>query len=370
MTSLTDPALAGFDDVIDVRSPSEYADDHMPGALNLPVLDDAERARVGTIYKQVSPFDARRVGGALVAANAAAHIAGPLSQRDGSWQPLLYCWRGGQRSGSFATILAQIGWRAAFVEGGWKTWRRLVLDMVEARGPASPLLVLDGNTGSAKTRILGRLAGRGVQVIDLEALANHRGSLFGAMPGGQPPQKLFESRLAVTLARLDPARPVVLEAESSRIGEIVVPRAMWRALCAAPRVRLAVPVAARAAFSVADYADMLVDPTRIDATVTRLSPLHPATRIAAWRALAAAGDWTTLAAQLMRDHYDPRYLSHRARHAGMEIAEITLGSLDDAAQDVAAARVEAVLASPRFTGWAGPAGPDASPSPHRPMPGR
>ena len=122
------------------------------------MLDDAERARVGTIYKQVSPFDGRRVGGALVAANAAVHISGPLADRGGAWQPLLYCWRGGQRSGSFATILSQIGWRASVLEGGWKTWRRLVLDMVELDGPASPVLVLDGNTGSAKTRVLARLA--------------------------------------------------------------------------------------------------------------------------------------------------------------------------------------------------------------------
>ena len=136
LTSLTDPALAGVDDVIDVRSPSEYADDHMPGAINLPVLDDAQRADVGTIYKQQSAFDARKIGGALVAANAARHIAGPLSGRAGSWQPLLYCWRGGQRSGSFATILGQIGWRVAVVGGGWKTWRRLVLEQVEQRGPA------------------------------------------------------------------------------------------------------------------------------------------------------------------------------------------------------------------------------------------
>ena len=131
LTGLSDPALAGFDDIIDVRSPAEYAEDHLPGAINLPVLDDAERARVGTIYKQVSPFDARKIGGALVAANAARHIAGPLADRDGSWRGLVYCWRGGQRSGSFATILAQIGWRVDRVDGGYKAWRGLVVDRVQ-----------------------------------------------------------------------------------------------------------------------------------------------------------------------------------------------------------------------------------------------
>ncbi|MBV0890301.1 tRNA 2-selenouridine(34) synthase MnmH [Paracoccus sp. Z118] len=353
LTSLTDPALAGFDEVIDVRSPSEYATDHMPGAINLPVLDDAQRADVGTIYKQQSAFDARKIGGALVAANAARHIAGPLADRGGGWQPLLYCWRGGQRSGSFATILGQIGWRVAVVDGGWKTWRRLVLEQVEQRGPASKLLVLDGNTGSAKTRILGLLARRGAQVIDLEGLANHRGSLFGAMAGGQPPQKLFESRLAMELARLDPARPVVVEAESSRIGEVILPRAMWHALCAAPRLRLSVPARARAEFTVQAYADLLTDAGRIEEAVARLAHLHPASRIEEWRGLARAGRWADLAEGLMQAHYDPRYLSHRARYAEAEIGVIELDALEGPAPERAAAEIEAVLRSEAFTGFAG-----------------
>lgn len=324
------------------------------------MLDDAERARVGTIYKQVSPFDGRRVGGALVAANAAVHISGPLADRGGAWQPLLYCWRGGQRSGSFATILSQIGWRASVLEGGWKTWRRLVLDMVERDGPVSPVLVLDGNTGSAKTRVLARLAARGVQVIDLEGLANHRGSLFGAMDGGQPPQKLFETRLALAMARLDPARPVVVEAESSRIGGIVVPRGMWRALCAAPRVRLVVPAAARAAFTTGDYADVLEDRGRVERTIARLAPMHPAARIDSWRGMAQAGAWEALALELMRDHYDPRYLSHRDRYSSMEIGEIALDRLDEPAQEQAAARIEAVLESDAFRRFAAARGDEAA----------
>lgn len=343
LNSLSDPALAGFDDIIDVRSPSEYAEDHLPGAINLPVLDDAQRAEVGTIYKQVSPFDARRVGGALVAANAARHIAGALADRGGGWRPLVYCWRGGQRSGSFATILTQIGWRAAQLAGGWKTWRRLVVERCETLGVPAPVLVLDGNTGSAKTAILHRLAGQGAQVLDLEGLANHRGSLFGAMPGGQPAQKLFESRLAMALVALDPARPVVVEAESSRIGDLIVPRAVWHALCAAPRLRLRVPVAARAAYSARDYADAVAEPGRIDTVLRRLGPLHPAERIAAWRAMAARGEWAALAEALMRAHYDPRYLAHRARHGANEVAVLDLPSLDDGALAEAAAHIAARL---------------------------
>nr|WP_237168582.1 tRNA 2-selenouridine(34) synthase MnmH [Paracoccus shandongensis] len=342
LTGLSDPALAGFDDIIDVRSPAEYAADHLPGAINLPVLDDAERARVGTIYKQVSPFDARKIGGALVAANAARHIAGPLADRDGSWRGLVYCWRGGQRSGSFATILSQIGWRVDRIEGGYKAWRALVVDRVQNRPVPAPVIVLDGNTGSAKTAILNRLARRGWQVINLEGLANHRGSLFGGRAEGQPGQKLFEGRLALALEALDPARPVLVEAESSRIGAVTVPKAMWQAICAAPRLRLEVPVAARAGYTAATYDDMVVDPARVEAILAALSRLHPAERIEGWQAAVAAGDWRGLAEGLLRDHYDPRYLKHRLRYAEREKAVVVLEDLRDL--DEAAGRVEAALA--------------------------
>ena len=342
LTHLSDPALAGFDDIIDVRSPAEYAEDHLPGAINLPVLDDAERARVGTIYKQVSPFDARKIGGALVAANAARHIAGPLADRDGSWRGLVYCWRGGQRSGSFATILSQIGWRVDRIQGGYKAWRALVVDRVQNQPVAAPVIVLDGNTGSAKTAILGRLAARGWQVIDLEGLANHRGSLFGGRAEGQPSQKLFEGRLALALEALDPARPVLVEAESSRIGAVTVPKAMWQAICAAPRLRLDVPVAARAAYTAATYDDMVVDPARVEGIVAALARLHPAERIEGWRAAVAARDWRGLAEGLLREHYDPRYLKHRLRYAEREKAVVALDDLHDL--DAAAGRVEAALA--------------------------
>ncbi|WP_347139998.1 tRNA 2-selenouridine(34) synthase MnmH [Paracoccus sp. SSK6] len=341
LTRLSDPAFAGFDDIIDVRSPAEYAEDHLPGAINLPVLDDAERARVGTIYKQVSPFDARKLGGALVAANAARHIAGPLADRDGSWRALVYCWRGGQRSGSFSTILSQIGWRVDRIDGGYKAWRALVVERVQNQPVPVPVIVLDGNTGSAKTAILSRLAMRGWQVIDLEGLANHRGSLFGGRPDGQPSQKLFEGRLAVALEGLDSSRPVLVEAESSRIGAITVPKAMWQAICAAPRLRLEVPVEARAGYTAATYDDMVVDPARVEAIVAALAPLHPAERIESWQAAIAAGDWRGLAEGLLRDHYDPRYLKHRLRYAEREKAVVPLDDLRDL--DAAAARVEAAL---------------------------
>jgi tRNA 2-selenouridine synthase len=336
LSSLTELATHGFDDIIDVRSPAEFAEDHLPGAISLPVLDDDERARVGTIYKQVSPFTARKVGAALVAKNAALHLETVLADRPGGWRPLVYCWRGGQRSGSFATILGQIGWRVETLAGGYQSWRRLVVQAVYDTPVASPVVVLDGNTGSAKTEVLNLLPGFGVQVIDLEGLARHRGSLFGSM-GTQPSQKAFEGALALALARLDPARPVVVEAESSKIGECRVPPQLWKAMVAAPRVAIAAPRPARAVYLARAYADLTADAARLAATVDLLRPMHPREVIDAWQVLAGARDFTSLADSLMEQHYDPRYDKHRARMA-VPMAEVTAGRLDAADLPELAAR--------------------------------
>ena len=337
LTSLADLAAHGFDDIIDVRAPAEFAEDHLPGAISLPVLDDAERARVGTIYKQVSPFTARKLGAALVARNAAAHLEGVLADRPGGWRPLIYCWRGGQRSGSFATILGQIGWRVETLAGGYKAWRSLVVEAVYDTPVRSPVVVLDGNTGSAKTEILNLLPGLGVQVIDLEGLARHRGSLFGAV-GEQPSQKAFEGALAQGLQGLDPARPVVVEAESSKIGERRLPPEIWKAMVAAPRVAIAAPRAVRAGYLARAYSDLTADSVRLAATVELLRPMHPGEVIAEWQALAGAGAFLGLADGLMARHYDPRYDKHRAR-MGAKLVEVPVEDLSPAALPKVAARV-------------------------------
>ncbi|MCL4153006.1 UNVERIFIED_CONTAM: hypothetical protein GTU68_052311 [Idotea baltica] len=247
-STLNDILNHGFDTVIDVRSPAEFAEDHVPGAINLPALSNEERARVGTIYVQETPFKARKIGAALVARNVAAHLDGPLKDMDGGWQPLVYCWRGGQRSGSFASILSQIGWRAEVVEGGYQSYRNLVHDALYETALPHRLILLDGNTGTAKTDILHRLNALGVQVLDLEGLANHRGSLLGAMEGGQPAQKGFETALACALDALDPKRPVLVEAESSKVGARIVPPSLWSAMKAAPRIEIDAPLDARAQY--------------------------------------------------------------------------------------------------------------------------
>ncbi len=321
-SNLSEVYAHGFDTVIDVRSPAEYAEDHWPGAVSLPVLDNEQRAVVGTVYKQQSPFRARVLGASLVAANAAAHLAGPLADKPGGWRPLVYCWRGGQRSGSFASILAQVGWRVGLVEGGYRTYRRMVADFLHERPLPHRFVVLDGNTGTAKTELLGHLQRHGLQVLDLEGLAAHRGSLFGAMSHPQPAQKAFESLLAQALHRLDPVRPVVVEAESSKIGDLIVPPSVWDVMKTAPRVAISAPVLARAAYLVRAYDDALANPERLGAVLAALVPYHGVEKVNHWRQLYQGGALDDLAAELIEQHYDPRYSRTRKSHPqAVEVVE-------------------------------------------------
>lgn len=300
-------AFAPFDMLIDVRSPSEFAEDHAPGAVNLPVLTDAERAEVGTIYVQDSRFTARKIGAAYIARNIARHLETTLADRPGSFRPLIYCWRGGQRSNAMATIFFQVGWRTGLLAGGYKTYRRHVQTRLYEGGLAAPVVLLDGDTGTGKTELLGLLATLGLQTLDLEGLANHRGSLFGGMGRPQPSQKLFESRLLAALEALDPAGPVIIEAESSKIGDRMVPPALWQAMAGAPRIVVAAPRAERARYLVATYREIIEDRTALEAAFTKL-PVYPARkRLDGWRRMADAGEFEALAAALMELHYDPAY---------------------------------------------------------------
>ncbi|UWQ16197.1 tRNA 2-selenouridine(34) synthase MnmH [Jannaschia sp. M317] len=337
LTTLPDAALP-FDQVIDVRAPSEFAVDHVPGAINLPVLSDAERAKVGTVYVQQDRFLARKIGAALVARNAAAHIEGPLADRDGGWRPLVYCWRGGQRSGSFASILAQIGWRVELIEGGYRSYRRLVSRLLyDDPLPVRPILI-DGGTGTGKTQLLDHLARDGAQVIDLEGLANHRGSNFGGWADGQPAQKMFESRLAQAIHALDPARPVFLEAESNAIGTLLIPPSVWQAMKTAPVVRVTAPVAARARFLTTTYPDLTADADLLARRIDALRPYQPGDMIDGWHGLARAGDFTALAEGLIQHHYDPRY-ARPGKETRPDLGLIEMPGLTDADLAQAAERL-------------------------------
>ncbi len=343
LPSVAGLAAAPFDDVIDVRSPSEFAEDHLPGAVSLPVLSDEERARVGAIYVREDRFRARRIGAALVARNAAAHIEDRLADRGGGWRPLVYCWRGGQRSGAFASILEQIGWRVGVLDGGYRSWRRQVSGLLYDGTLPHRLVVLDGNTGSAKTDILKAVGRLGGQALDLEGLAGHRGSALGAVAGGQPSQKAFETRLAAALAALDPARPVLVEAESSRIGERVVPPALWKAMRAAPRIAVAAAPEVRAAYLTRAYADLTGDPAELRARLRSLIPLQGRARVEAWCAMAEEGRHEALAAALIAEHYDPRYAKGAMRRDAQASATVALDGAGEAEVGAAAERVASAM---------------------------
>ena len=333
----------GFDTVIDVRSPAEFAEDHVPGAINLPALSNDQRAEIGTLYKQVSPFDARKKGAAMVARNVADHINGPLADKDGSWRPLVYCWRGGQRSGSVASILTQIGWRADTVQGGYQSFRRLVNRAVYDDVLPHRFVLLDGNTGTAKTALLGHLSDRGVQVLDLEGLASHRGSLLGAIPGGQPAQKAFETAIALALHHLDPSRPVVVEAESSKIGRLIVPPSVWAAMLSAPRIVIDAPLAARAAFLTHAYADVISDPDSVADRLAHLRRVRGHAVVDRWITLLRAEDFSGLATALMVDHYDPAYSKSRRMDDPTVLGVVEAAALDAAGQATAADTIARIL---------------------------
>ncbi len=345
-SSLANIYAHDFDTLIDVRSPAEFAEDHLPGAINLAVLTDAERARVGTIYTQESRFLARKIGAALVARNAALHIEGPLADKDGSWRPLIYCWRGGQRSGSFASILAQIGWRVETLVGGYQSYRRLIVSSLYENAFPARVILLDGNTGTGKTEVIQRLPALGVQSIDLEHLANHRGSALGST-GQQPSQKAFETGLATIVNSLDPAMPVVIEAESSLIGALNLPPQLFAAMRAAPRIEISAPVHERAAFLVGAYSEEIADCEDFARRLDRLIRLQGRARIEAWQDALRAGSFNQVAVEMIEQHYDPSYARARARGGGQVLATCRAEVLDEAGLDGLAENVAAVVRSER-----------------------
>lgn len=336
--------LNAFDEVIDVRSPGEFAEDRAPGAINLPVLDDAERARVGTLHKQASAFDAKKVGAALVSRNIAHHLETYFADQPRSYRPLIYCWRGGSRSGAMTHVLQKIGFAAAQLEGGYKAYRRHVVAEL-ARLPALfRYRVICGPTGSGKSRLLRALNESGAQTLDLEALAAHRGSLLGALPDApQPSQKAFESALRATLARFDPGHPVYVESESRRIGSLALPDALLAAMRASACVRIEAPMTARVEILSEEYAHFLADPESLNQQLSHLIPLRGSDTVAAWQGLARRHAWAELVAALLEQHYDPAYRKSLARNYApgpgdrtVHAARLNADSLRHLAQEILA----------------------------------
>lgn len=301
--------LEAFDALIDARSPAEFAEDHIPGAINCPVLDNEERIRVGTLYKEAGAFEAKKVGAAIVARNIAHHLDAQFAAHGRDWKPLVYCWRGGNRSGAMAHILARIGWPVAQLDGGYKEYRRHVLAAMEELPRRFHYRVLCGTTGSGKSRLLQALAAEGAQVLDLEQLAAHRGSLLGHLPGTpQPTQKAFESGLWQTLCRFDAAQPVYVESESKKVGNLRVPEALMEAIRASDCIALTLPMAQRVALLMRDYAHFLVAPQSLNEQLGHLLQQHGREKIARWQGLAAAGRMEQVVEALLAEHYDPAYL--------------------------------------------------------------
>ncbi|HMM55166.1 MAG TPA: tRNA 2-selenouridine(34) synthase MnmH [Candidatus Desulfobacillus sp.] len=307
--------VGDFDEIIDVRSPSEFAEDHIPGAVSCPVLSDEERARVGTLHKQESPFAARKLGAALIARRIAGHLEARFLDRPREWKPLVYCWRGGKRSGALTHVLRQVGWPACALQGGYKSWRRHVVAELAELPRRFSFRVVSGATGSGKSRLLEALAAQGAQALDLEALAAHKGSVLGGLPdAAQPSQKLFESRLHAALKALDPAAPVFVEAESRKIGRLQLPDALLETMRASPCLRLEATLPARVAFLIGDYEYFLADPALLKEKLACLDGLQSRETLARWDAIVDAGDWPALVGELLEHHYDPLYRRSQGRN--------------------------------------------------------
>lgn len=307
--------LAEFDAVIDARSESEFAEDRLPGAINWPSLNDAERAEVGTLYKQVSPFEARKRGAALVAANISRHIAVSAMDKPRDWKPLVYCWRGGQRSGSLSLVLGQIGFRVHLVEGGYKAFRTAVLRDLPRAVSRLQYRVICGPTGSGKTRLLQALAAAGAQVLDLEELASHRSSVLGLIPGQpQPTQKRFDTLVWDKLRSFEPQRPVYVESESRKVGNLAVPEALMGAMRASPCVRLELSEDERVRLLLEDYAFFAEDPEFFCRRLDALVQLRGRAQVEAWQAQVRAGAVEPVVRELLVKHYDPGYASSTQRN--------------------------------------------------------
>jgi tRNA 2-selenouridine synthase len=316
--------------VIDARSPHEYADDHIPGAINLPVVDDGEYAEVGTTHK-TDKHSAYLIGVEYSLRNIASHIR-PLISRFGPRDRfLVYCFRGGKRSRLWADNLRTIGFEVDLLAGGWKNYRRWVRAGLESLPRMLNYRVLCGPTGCGKTRVLHELRRQGQQVVDLEGLASHRGSLLGELPGStQPSQKWFDSQLLDVLRHFDTRRVVWLEAESKRIGNVQLPEVLFQSMHRSPVLNLSVPMAQRVRLWREDYPHLVADPQGMVEKLTPLKALVGGDVLGRWQQMAKDGVVDGLFQSVMTDHYDVCYERSSRGHYGARLdeARVDLESLD------------------------------------------
>lgn len=320
-----------YDEIIDVRSPREFAEDHIPGALNCPVLDNEERRKIGIIYKQISPFEARKIGASLVSKNISNHLQAHFLDKPKDYHPLIYCWRGGQRSNSFATVLNQIGWQTTLIQGGYKTYRSYVREQLENLPEKLSYRILCGYTGSAKTFLLQEMAKANIQVLDLEKLANHKGSLLGQVwedePTSQPSQKWFESQLLATLQTFDLAQPIWVESESQLIGKIQIPQSLWQEMRRSPCYEVELPMSERVQCLIAEYPHLIKYPEELKRLLGYLIPNHGKKKVEAWFELINAEKWPEFVTAILEEHYDPTYRRSLPKHFSEPIETFKLNNL-------------------------------------------
>ena len=321
-----------FDTIIDVRAPSEFADDHIVGSINCPVLTNNEREEVGFLYKNVSGFKARVLGASMTARNIAGHIERQFYQFGGDWRPLIYCWRGGQRSRAMSLVLQEVGWRVAILDGGHKKYREDVIRMIPALAKSLRIVLISGQTGSAKTRLLNEISLLGGQVLDLERLANHRGSLIGAFPGNpQPSQKFFESLVVDKLMQYSKNKLVFVESESSKVGQLHIPAGLWSAMSEARCVELKISARSRAKFLIRDYHDLREDKNRLRQFFSQVKPRVSSKVFRDWLCFLERESWDELALSIIENYYDPAYLVHRSRKKREKVAHSYNGELTGSA---------------------------------------
>ncbi|MEO1431125.1 MAG: tRNA 2-selenouridine(34) synthase MnmH [Cyanobacteria bacterium J06633_8] len=332
-----EPHKETYSEIIDVRSSSEFAEDCIPGAINLPVLNDAERAEVGTIYKQLSPFQARKIGAALVSKNISKHLEEHFVNKEKNYQPLIYCWRGGQRSASLATVLSQIGWRVTLLEGGYKTYRNYVRQELDSLPGKLNYRILCGLTGSGKTHILEKMRQRGFQILDLEALANHRGSLLGEEWRGkvspQPTQKCFDSKLLQSLQSFNHNKTVWVESESSKIGEVHLPSSLWNKMKQSSCVEIQLPLDIRVEYLLAEYPHFINNPEILKAKLEKLKSNCGWKKISQWYRMINNQDWTSFVKDILQSHYDPTYRKSMQLNFDRVEKVVCLNDLSDSSID-------------------------------------
>ncbi len=328
-----------YTDIIDVRSPSEFTEDHIPGAINLPVLDDQQRIEVGTLYKE-SPFEAKKLGASYVSANIAKVIGTHLQDKDAEFRPLIYCWRGGQRSRSMAITLNQVGWHVTLLDGGYKNYRSQVRANLSEQPQQFQIRILNGLTGTAKTEILSHLAALGEQVLDLEGLAHHKGSLLGFNPDkAQPSQKLFESRITATLKAFSTDKIIWVESESNKIGNLHVPEKVWAQMKSAPQIEVIAPVSARIKHIIKDYRYLTENPVLLGQKLAYIKHRVSRAIYESWQQLISDNQWEELVESLLLEHYDPSYQRSMANNQRQTLGTEKIESLDEASLARLASRI-------------------------------